>query len=81
MNVDRREVFEVSFLVPNGIACNPRYQKLRQYLDLEHRNKKRKPFDFSDWNDYDPEVRIPHGYSPDFTQPGTIVYATTRKWI
>lgn len=39
MNVDRREVFE----------------KLRQYLDLEHRNKKRKPFDFSDWNDYDPE--------------------------
>lgn len=31
------------------------FHKLRQYLDLEHRNKKGKPFDFTDWIDYDPE--------------------------
>ncbi|KAI6133317.1 cysteine proteinase [Pisolithus croceorrhizus] len=31
------------------------FLKLRQYLDSEHRNKKGKPFDFTDWIDYDPE--------------------------
>lgn len=31
------------------------FLKLRQYLDSEHRNKKGKPFDFTDWVDYDPE--------------------------
>jgi len=33
------------------------FQKLRDYLDLEHRNKKGTPFDFEDWIDYDPDVR------------------------
>ncbi|KAG1715794.1 hypothetical protein ID866_1370 [Astraeus odoratus] len=39
MNLDRQLVFE----------------KLHQYLDLEHRNKKGRPFDFTGWVDYDPE--------------------------
>lgn len=26
------------------------------YLDAEHRNKKKKPFDFTDWADYHSEV-------------------------
>lgn len=39
MNLERRMVFK----------------KLRDYLDLEHRNKKGTPFDFEDWIDYDPD--------------------------
>ena len=36
MNMDRSQVFKV----------------LRGYLDAEHRNKKKKPFDFTGWVDY-----------------------------
>ncbi|KAH7918362.1 cysteine proteinase [Leucogyrophana mollusca] len=39
MNLDRQQVFKT----------------LRQYIDLEHRNKKKQPFDFTGWEDYDPE--------------------------
>lgn len=28
------------------------FKLLRLYLDAEHRNKKKKPFDFSGWEDY-----------------------------
>jgi len=28
------------------------YKLLRLYIDAEHRNKKKKPFDFSGWEDY-----------------------------
>ncbi|KAK7433828.1 hypothetical protein VKT23_020544 [Stygiomarasmius scandens] len=28
------------------------YKRLRNYLDAEHRNKKKSPFDFTDWIDY-----------------------------
>ncbi|KAL0950859.1 hypothetical protein HGRIS_007618 [Hohenbuehelia grisea] len=31
------------------------FKHLRIYLDAEHRNKKKKPFDFTDWVDYSPE--------------------------
>jgi sentrin-specific protease 1 len=30
-------------------------QVLRNYLDLEHRNKRKKPFDFTGWQDHNPE--------------------------
>jgi sentrin-specific protease 1 len=33
-------------------------QRLREYLDLEHRDKKLKPFDFEGWEDYHSEVRF-----------------------
>ncbi|KAI0757243.1 hypothetical protein C8Q80DRAFT_1215920 [Daedaleopsis nitida] len=36
MNMDRTQVFKL----------------LRQYIDAEHRNKKKKPFDFTGWVDY-----------------------------
>jgi len=39
MNLDRRSIFK----------------GLRHYLELEHQNKKKKPFDFTGWEDYDPE--------------------------
>ncbi|KAJ8586816.1 cysteine proteinase [Rhizopogon salebrosus TDB-379] len=39
MNLDRRQVSKV----------------LRNYLDLEHRNKRKKPFDFTGWQDHNPE--------------------------
>ncbi|KAH7883881.1 cysteine proteinase [Phlebopus sp. FC_14] len=39
MNLDRRHIFKV----------------LRHYLDLEHQNKKKKPFNFSGWEDYYPD--------------------------
>ena len=32
-------------------------QVLRGYLDNEHRNKKNRPFDFTDWVDWVDEVR------------------------
>jgi sentrin-specific protease 1 len=28
------------------------YETLRAYLDAEHRNKKKKPFDFTGWEDH-----------------------------
>ncbi|KAG7099478.1 hypothetical protein E1B28_001326 [Marasmius oreades] len=31
------------------------FKHLRTYLDSEHRNKKKTPFDFSEWNDYTSE--------------------------
>lgn len=34
-------------------------QHLREYLDAEHRNKKKAPFDFSNWQDYAPDVSQP----------------------
>ncbi|CCM02182.1 uncharacterized protein FIBRA_04261 [Fibroporia radiculosa] len=33
------------------------FKYLRSYLDAEHRNKKKKPFDFTGWEDYVMEVR------------------------
>ncbi|KDQ54738.1 hypothetical protein JAAARDRAFT_196153 [Jaapia argillacea MUCL 33604] len=33
----------------------PRQTLLRNYLDAEHRNKKKKPFDFTGWEDHVPE--------------------------
>lgn len=33
------------------------FKVLRQYLDEEHRNKKKKPFDFTGWEDYTLPVR------------------------
>lgn len=55
MNMDRGQVFKVR------VASRPRAcfrlththgQLLRQYLDDEHRDKKKKPFDFTGWQDY-----------------------------
>lgn len=34
-------------------------QSLRYYLDLEHQNKKKKPFDFTGWVNHSPDVRVP----------------------
>ncbi|KAA1468571.1 cysteine proteinase [Dentipellis sp. KUC8613] len=31
------------------------HKLLREYIDAEHRNKKKKPFDFTGWQDYSPE--------------------------
>ncbi|KAG2370159.1 cysteine proteinase [Suillus spraguei] len=39
MNLDRHQVFKV----------------LRSYLDSEHRNKRKKPFDFTGWQNHNPE--------------------------
>ncbi|KAH0838567.1 cysteine proteinase [Lanmaoa asiatica] len=39
MNLDRHQVFK----------------SLRHYLDLEHQNKKKKPFDFTGWVNYGPD--------------------------
>ncbi|OAX39413.1 cysteine proteinase [Rhizopogon vinicolor AM-OR11-026] len=39
MNIDRRPVLKA----------------LRHYLDSEHRNKRKKPFDFTGWQDHNPE--------------------------
>ena len=33
-------------------------QNLRQWMDLEHRDKKSKPFDFDGWEDYYSDVRL-----------------------
>ncbi|KAJ7225724.1 cysteine proteinase [Mycena pura] len=35
------------------------YKLLRQYVDLEHRNKKKKPFDFTGWEDFASEEDTP----------------------
>lgn len=35
---------------------------LRAYVDAEHRNKKKKPFDFTGWEDYSPKVRLIASY-------------------
>ncbi|TBU64827.1 cysteine proteinase [Dichomitus squalens] len=35
-----------------GMARGEVFKVLRQYLDDEHRNKKKKPFDFTGWEDY-----------------------------
>lgn len=48
MGMDRGQVFKV----------------LRQYLDEEHRNKKKKPFDFTGWKDYTLPVRLLHTTAP-----------------
>ena len=60
MGVRRQDVFAVrlSCLVrsfPPGLADLLVYsQLLREYVDLEHINKKSKPFDWSGWVDYCP---------------------------
>ncbi|KAI0047986.1 cysteine proteinase, partial [Auriscalpium vulgare] len=38
-----------------GMARSVVFKALRQYVDLEHRNKKKKPFDFTGWIDYAPD--------------------------
>ena len=48
MGMDRGQVFKV----------------LRQYLDEEHRNKKKKPFDFTGWEDYTLPVRPLYSTAP-----------------
>jgi hypothetical protein len=37
---------------------------LRKYLDDEHRNKKKKPFDFTGWVDWVDEVRCLNDQGP-----------------
>jgi sentrin-specific protease 1 len=60
MGVRRRDVFAVrlSCLVRSffsGLADLLAYsQLLREYVDLEHINKKSKPFDWTGWVDYCP---------------------------
>lgn len=46
---------------------------LRAYLDAEHRNKKKKPFDFTGWEDYYPGVRSTY----PFTQLTSLSYLQT----
>ena len=41
-----------------GMARSEVFKLLRQYLDDEHRNKKKKPFDFTGWEDYILPVRL-----------------------
>ena len=60
MNMERGRVFKVC---PVAVAIAIHFQELpfqilRGYLDAEHRNKKKTPFDFSEWNDYTSEVRM-----------------------
>ena len=31
---------------------------LRNYVELEHKDKRKKPFDWTGWEDYDPSVSI-----------------------
>ncbi len=59
MNMDRSQVFKVSRIPfsQSHIALMMLFQYLRSYLDAEHRNKKKKPFDFTGWQDYTFEVR------------------------
>lgn len=40
-----------------GLDRSEVFRALRGYLDDEHKNKKKKPFDFTDWVDYEMEVR------------------------
>ena len=60
MGVKRQDIFAVrlSYLVrffSPGLADSLAYsQLLREYVDLEHINKKSKPFDWSSWVDYCP---------------------------
>jgi len=47
-----------------GMAKEVIFKHLRSYLDSEHRNKKKKPFDFTDWENWAPEdtPRQENGY-------------------
>jgi sentrin-specific protease 1 len=61
MGMDRENVYKVSDISPSlhaPIIINRRFQRLREYVDAEHRNKKKKPFDFGGWEDWLYEVRI-----------------------
>ncbi|XP_006454775.1 hypothetical protein AGABI2DRAFT_198348 [Agaricus bisporus var. bisporus H97] len=42
-----------------GMAKSIVFSHLRKYLDAEHRNKKKTPFDFTGWQDYAPDDVTP----------------------
>jgi sentrin-specific protease 1 len=52
MHDDRGRVYKVSTTLLQRCNKLTLDQLLRQYLDLEHRNKKKTPFDFTGWEDY-----------------------------
>lgn len=61
MGMDRTRVYDVSkhscpFTNYNVLTVNLS-QLLREYLDAEHRNKKKAPFNFAGWTDHILEVR------------------------
>lgn len=59
MDLDRSLVYKVSCVhtIRNRVLTSF-LQLLRGYLDAEHRNKKKKPFDFTGWEDRLYEVRV-----------------------
>jgi len=59
MGMERSNVFKVIRRSPLNftLSANVYWQLLRLYLDAEHRNKKKKPFDFMGWEDYTLEAR------------------------
>ncbi|KXN83566.1 Sentrin-specific protease 1 [Leucoagaricus sp. SymC.cos] len=42
-----------------GMAKDIVFMHLRKYLDAEHRNKKKAPFDFTEWKNYAPDELTP----------------------
>jgi len=51
----RSDSFFASISVSLILTC---LQRLRSYIDMEYRNKKKKPFDFSGWEDWVYEVNF-----------------------
>jgi sentrin-specific protease 1 len=54
MSMNQGDVYKVS---GHGVVMSPAsliraHQQLRLYIDAEHRNKKKEPFDFTGWKDY-----------------------------
>lgn len=83
MNMNRQLVFKVWYTVPvDNVPFLTPIQHLRHYLDAEHRNKKKKPFDFTGWEDYTLKVCrsviITLGATERNIQEG---HATTRERI
>lgn len=51
-----------NFIIHNSKLTSYDYKKLRSYLQEEHLDKKKKPFDFTGWEDYHDEVFVIHKY-------------------
>jgi hypothetical protein len=85
MGIDRKTVCKVCALVIPAVVSDSfaLLQTLRGYLDAEHRNKKKKPFDFSGWEDYILEVRtlMPQIVGTNTLSPGcTSAGKRIRLW-
>ena len=65
-----------------GTRLTPLPQALRKYLNDEHLDKKKKPFDFTGWEDRIDKVRVVpfERWTPLLMTP-TSEYATTGEWL